>query len=153
MVLVDSSIWIEALRRQGRLDVKVALEALLESYEAQLCAPVRLEVMGGSRKEERRVIGSYFSNIPYRPVSPEDWERAISLSWRLRDRGLTVPWLDVLIASELMEAARAVQRGLVTQDRTTLIASRPPGIRSAPCHASTHTQRISGFTSQCTIPS
>jgi indolepyruvate ferredoxin oxidoreductase beta subunit len=31
--------------------------------------------------------------------------------------------VDVLIASELMEAARAVERGLVTPDRTTLIAS------------------------------
>ncbi len=31
--------------------------------------------------------------------------------------------VDVLIASELMEAGRAVQRGLVTADRTTLIAS------------------------------
>jgi indolepyruvate ferredoxin oxidoreductase, beta subunit len=31
--------------------------------------------------------------------------------------------LDIVIGSELMEAARAVQRGLVTPDRTTLIAS------------------------------
>ena len=31
--------------------------------------------------------------------------------------------VDVVIASELMEAGRAVQRGLVTADRTTLIAS------------------------------
>lgn len=31
--------------------------------------------------------------------------------------------VDVLIASELMEAGRAVQRGFVTPDRTTLIAS------------------------------
>jgi indolepyruvate ferredoxin oxidoreductase, beta subunit len=31
--------------------------------------------------------------------------------------------LDIVIASELMEAGRAVQRGFVTQDRTTLIAS------------------------------
>jgi indolepyruvate ferredoxin oxidoreductase beta subunit len=31
--------------------------------------------------------------------------------------------LDVVIASELMEAGRAVQRGLVTPDRTTMIAS------------------------------
>mgnify|MGYP001550518080 FL=1 len=34
MVLVDSSVWIEALRRDGRLDVKLALENLLEEYEA-----------------------------------------------------------------------------------------------------------------------
>ncbi|MBU1358236.1 MAG: 2-oxoacid:acceptor oxidoreductase family protein, partial [Gammaproteobacteria bacterium] len=31
--------------------------------------------------------------------------------------------VDVVLASELMEAGRAVQRGLVTPDRTTLIAS------------------------------
>src|SRR5919112_4155906 len=31
--------------------------------------------------------------------------------------------VDVVIASELMEAGRAIQRGLVTPDRTTLIAS------------------------------
>lgn len=31
--------------------------------------------------------------------------------------------LDIVIASELMEAGRAVQRGLMTPDRTTLIAS------------------------------
>ena len=99
MVAVDSSVWIEGLRRNGRLEVKLALEGLLEAYEAQLCAPVRLEVMGGSRKEERRMIGSYFSIIPYRSVGPDDWERAISLAWRLRGAGLTVPWLDVLIAS------------------------------------------------------
>ncbi|HSV57673.1 MAG TPA: indolepyruvate oxidoreductase subunit beta family protein [Variovorax sp.] len=31
--------------------------------------------------------------------------------------------VDIVLASELMESGRAVQRGLVTQDRTTLIAS------------------------------
>ena len=31
--------------------------------------------------------------------------------------------VDVVLASELMEAGRAVQRGLVTSDRTTLVAS------------------------------
>ena len=31
--------------------------------------------------------------------------------------------VDIVIASELMEAGRAVQRGLVTPDRTTFIAS------------------------------
>ena len=31
--------------------------------------------------------------------------------------------VDIVLASELMEAGRAVQRGLVTRDRTTFIAS------------------------------
>lgn len=99
MVLVDSSVWIESLRRSGDLRVKVALEALLDAYEAQWCSPIRLEVLGGARQEDRTRLGRWFSVIPYRPVRDDDWERAVSLSWRLRDKGLTVPWLDVLIAA------------------------------------------------------
>ncbi len=99
MVLVDSSVWIEALRRNGRLDIKLAVEGLLEVYEAQWCAPVRLEVLGGARPGERRRLGQHLSVIPYRPCGEQDWDRSISLAWKLRDKGLTVPWLDVVIAS------------------------------------------------------
>ncbi len=99
MVLVDSSVWIEGLRRSGDLKVKLALEALLEVFEAQWCAPVRLEVLGGARQEERELLASYLSVIPYRAVREDDWERAVALAWRLRDNGLTVPWLDVLISA------------------------------------------------------
>ena len=103
MVLVDSSAWIEALRRRGDLRVKLAVEGLLDAYEAQWCSPVRLEVLGGARKEERTRLGRWFSVIPYRPVDADDWERAIALAWRLRDGGLTVPWLDVLISAMALQ--------------------------------------------------
>lgn len=99
MVLVDSSAWIEALRRNGDFRVKLAIEGLLDAYEAQWCTPIRLEVLGGARKDERTRLGHWFSVIPYRSVREEDSERAIALAWRLRDGGLTVPWLDVLIAA------------------------------------------------------
>jgi predicted nucleic acid-binding protein len=99
MVLVDSSAWIEALRRNGDMGVKLAIEGLLEAYEAQWCTPVRLEVLGGARLEERVMLGKRFSVIPYRPCHEDDWNRAIALAWQLRGKGLTVPWLDVLIAA------------------------------------------------------
>lgn len=99
MVLVDSSAWIESLRRNGDMRVKLAVEGLLEAYEAQWCAPVRLEVLGGARLDERVKLGSMFSVIPYRPSREDDWDRAVALAWRLRSCGLTVPWLDVLIAA------------------------------------------------------
>lgn len=99
MVLVDSSAWIEGFRRKGDLRVKLALEGLLEAYEAQWCAPVRLEVIGGARREDRAALGRHFSVIPYRPCRSDDWDRAIGLAWKLRGQGLTVPWLDVLIAA------------------------------------------------------
>jgi predicted nucleic acid-binding protein len=99
MVLVDSSAWIESLRRNGDIRVKLAVEGLLEAYEAQWCSPVRLEVLGGARPGERAHLGKRFSVIPYRPSCEDDWDRAIALAWRLRSRGLTVPWLVVLTAA------------------------------------------------------
>lgn len=99
MVLVDSSAWIESLRRDGDMGVKLAVEGLLEAYEAQWCSPVRLEVLGGARIGERARLSELFSVIPYRPCREDDWERAVALAWRLRANGLTVPWLDVLIAA------------------------------------------------------
>jgi predicted nucleic acid-binding protein len=99
MVLVDSSVWIEAARRSGALEVKVALEALLEAAEATWCSPVKLELFGGARREERRAMALTFAVIPFVAVREEDWEAAVQLAWKLRDAGLTIPWNDVLISA------------------------------------------------------
>lgn len=99
MVLIDTSAWIECLRKRGDLLVKLTVENLLDVYEAQWCSPVRLELIGGARKEEREKLAMYFSVIPYRICREDDWERAVSLAWKLRQEGLTLPWMDVLIAA------------------------------------------------------
>jgi len=104
MVLVDSSVWIEALRRDGRLDVKVALENLLEQYEASWCGPVKLEVLGGARAQDRDKLETHFSCIPYLPMKDAAWDAAKKLSWRLRDHGCHTPWNVVLIAALSIEA-------------------------------------------------
>ena len=104
MVLVDSSVWIEALRRDGRLDVKLALENLLEEYEAAWCGPVKLEVLGGARVQERKALEEQFSCIPYFPMTDTAWDLAKNLAWRLRDKGCVTPWNDVLIATLSVKA-------------------------------------------------
>ena len=99
MVIVDSSVWIEALRRDGNVQVKLALEALLEAYEAAWCGPVKLEVLGGARAQERKALKEHFSCIPYFPMIDAMWDSAKELAWRLRDKGCPAPWNDVLIAT------------------------------------------------------
>lgn len=103
-VLVDTSIWIEASRRDGDLVHKVALENLLEEYEAAWCSPVKLEFMGGARKEDRTKLEFWFECIPYRTVEERHWELAKLNAWKLRDRGLTLPWNDILIATIALDA-------------------------------------------------
>ena len=99
MVLVDSSVWIEAIRRAGRLEVKVGLEGLLHEYEAAWCGPVKLEVLGGARAEDRKRLEEWFACIPYRAMTESDWDQAKEKYWILRDQGQTLPWSDVLIGS------------------------------------------------------
>lgn len=99
MVIVDSSIWIEASRRTGSLEVKVAIEGLLAENEAGLCSPVMLEVLGGARKEERKMLNADFSCLPYVRVKEEDYVAAVRNNWKLRDAGITAPANDVLIAT------------------------------------------------------
>ena len=99
MVLVDSSVWIETARRDGSADVKCALEGLLEEFEAALCGLVVLEVLGGARPEERGRLQAYLSVLPRLPTPEATWDRAAVESAGLRQRGLTVPWSDLLVAT------------------------------------------------------
>lgn len=99
MVLVDSSVWIEAARRQGDLATKVALRALLDEYEAAWCSPVKLEVLGGARREERRALEMFFGVIPYVACGEAEWEAAKALAWRAREAGHTLPSNDLLISA------------------------------------------------------
>ncbi len=99
MVLVDSSVWIEAGRRDGKLEYKVGLENLLDAYEAAWCGPIKLEVLGGARIQERKRLENYFSIIPYKPMDDGAWEFAKNCYQKLRDAGHTLPFNDVLIGS------------------------------------------------------
>jgi predicted nucleic acid-binding protein len=103
MVLIDSSVWIEGMRRNGEIEVKYAISGLTEEYQAAWCSIIKLEVLGGCRKEERAPIEFYFSVIPYYPITEKTWELAKTFSWRLRDSGHTVPMTDILIAAVAME--------------------------------------------------
>lgn len=99
MVIVDTSVWIESTRRDGELGYKVGLENLLEEYEVLWCSPVKLEFMGGARAQDRKKLAFWFECIPYREAEAHHWELAKENAWKLRDKGHTLPWNDILIAS------------------------------------------------------
>ncbi len=99
MVLVDSSVWIEAVRRDGDLEYKLGLKGLLDAAEAMFCGPIKLEVVGGARLQDRRRISSSFDCIPYRAMEDSAWAFATESAWRLHEKGHNLPWNDILIGS------------------------------------------------------
>lgn len=103
LILVDSCMWIDAIRLKGSTDTKLAIKGLLDEFAAVLCGPVELEVLGGARKEERAKLKEYFDILPYRASDHKIWRKAAETSWKLRDQGLNCPWNDCIIATIALE--------------------------------------------------
>ncbi len=99
MVLVDSSIRIEAFRRNGDVRVKLAVKSLIAEYQAARCSVVKGEVIGGARPEERKHLVADFALIPYLQVIEKDWDWAVAAAWRLQTKGLVVKLTDLLVAA------------------------------------------------------
>jgi predicted nucleic acid-binding protein len=103
MILVDSSAWIESLRRDGSQGVKRVVASLLDDGEVCTCGPIQLEILGAARKEERKLLDSFFLAIPSLSSSQRIWKRATALSRTMRDGGCTIPWNDLVIATIALE--------------------------------------------------
>jgi predicted nucleic acid-binding protein len=105
MVLVDTSVWIEASRSDGRQEVKYALQGLLDAFEATLCGPVEMEYLGGARPAERERLQAWCNVLPYQRSDQKIWRKAATNFSILRSKGVAAPWNDVLIATIASEAS------------------------------------------------
>ncbi|MBM3861305.1 MAG: PIN domain nuclease [Verrucomicrobia bacterium] len=100
MKLVDTSAWIHSLRPDGDKNVATRVRIALESGEAAWCAMVRLELWNGARgAQEKRVLRDLEATLPNLEMTAEVWQLAIELARKTREKGLTIPATDLLIAA------------------------------------------------------
>ncbi|MCY4483506.1 MAG: PIN domain-containing protein [Spirochaetaceae bacterium] len=100
MTLIDTSAWIEQLRRGGDAAVRRQVEALLGAGEAAWCPLVRLELWNGARGgEERTVLKEMEHTLPSLIIDGAVWDLAATLASRAREGGISVPATDLLVAS------------------------------------------------------
>lgn len=91
MVLVDSSVWIDLLRKQATAQT-TALQTLLESNEAAITPVIYQEILQGAASAERLAkLREYFSTLPFLlPTHPiKTYEKAAELYAHCRLRGHT----------------------------------------------------------------
>jgi predicted nucleic acid-binding protein len=98
--LVDTSAWIEVLRRDGDQKVRDAVaEATLERGAA-VCDMVLLELWAGAGgSHERAVITQMGADLERLAIDDDVWKRAHLLAQTCRAAGVTVPASDLLIAA------------------------------------------------------
>lgn len=104
LVLIDTSVWISALRVGGPLVVRQEVEQLLATGRAVTTPIVILELLSGTRsRREFQELQEDLEALPQLELTLQVWERAYRLGYALRRAGLTLPTVDVLIAALALE--------------------------------------------------
>jgi predicted nucleic acid-binding protein len=96
--LVDTSCWIELLRRKGKPAVQSRVQSLLRKGEAAWCEVIRLELWNGTGgDQDLKVLKELELDVPSLELNAEVWETSTRLAQRLRADGVTVPVTDIVI--------------------------------------------------------
>jgi predicted nucleic acid-binding protein len=120
LYLVDTSAWIFALRPRPIEAIKERLTSLLETDQVATTGIIVLELMGGVQEErEGHRLKQRLGGVHYFATPEPTWERAAWLAWRLRRRGVTIPFTDALIASIAIEQNAVVLHADSDFDRIT----------------------------------
>ena len=99
MTLIDTSAWIEFLRRNGDRDVKSRVAAYLELGKAAYCGPVAFQLMAGARPAELANLEEALGFGVLLDFPLACWRRAAEFDSVLRGKGVTVPRDDIFVAA------------------------------------------------------
>lgn len=99
-VLIDTSAWIEAMRRTGDAATRSEVHAVLRSGRARFCDFVRLELWNGIGGDaERKWLAEVEQSVEMVATDAEVWAEAKKLARETRRQALTLPASDLLIAA------------------------------------------------------
>jgi predicted nucleic acid-binding protein len=97
--LIDTSAWVEYLR-PGLSEVGERVEALILSDDAAWCDIVLLDLWNGARGQAEKRKLQEMETIAHRlETSDEVWDLARRLAARCREKGKTIPAIDILVAA------------------------------------------------------
>ena len=104
MYLVDTSVWIHALRPAGHPDIRARLKPLILSGDTAITEWILLELMTGLTKSEHPdTLLQWFAPVARLPFEAAWWDKAWHYAGRLRKHGVSPTAADCLIATVALE--------------------------------------------------
>ncbi len=98
MVIVDTSVWVQAYR-DSESDAAHELASLLVQDQAIMVGPVLSELLAGARSEEEfEFLSSRLTVLHYVEFDKQTWIRHARLSAHLRKSGMKIGMADTAIA-------------------------------------------------------
>ena len=101
-VLVDTSIWSKALRRDDGQNaaVRKQLGELIAGHRAEIIGPIRQEILSGIRDDKQfQALSAHLSAFPDLPIVPDDYVTAATLFNLCRRKGIQGSNTDFLICA------------------------------------------------------
>lgn len=100
LVLIDSSLWILALKKNCPENIKKIVGDLLDKDIAATCGIILLEILQGSKgKKEYQELSEEMHALHYLEYNKDVWSTGAQLSFDLRRKGITIPTIDICIAA------------------------------------------------------
>lgn len=102
--LVDTSAWIAGFRSEGDLTALEFLKQKIAADEVDTAPVIILELIQGCKStKERDQLRLELACLKILEMEPNTWERAYSLAFDLRRKGLTIPCIDLMIMALALE--------------------------------------------------
>ena len=98
--LVDTSVWIFALRKDFVPPIKERIGELLKDHVVLINGMTKLEILGGVKtKKEFERLKTRLDSLYEVGINSMVWQIAYKIAFELRRKGITVPYTDILIAA------------------------------------------------------
>lgn len=108
-VLIDTSAWLFALRKDFLPQIKDRVDHLLKEDLVLTTGIVRLELLAGTRtRAEYERLQKRLSILEGIETDATLWEKACDIGFSLRRKGITIPYTDILIAACALSAGCAL---------------------------------------------
>ena len=100
LILIDTSIWIEALSKNIDKNLKNTLETMLIEQRVATTSLIKLELLSGTlNKIEFDKLKEELNALLQLDFIPKVWDLACQLGFSLRKKGLKIPNTDLLLAA------------------------------------------------------
>lgn len=105
LFLVDTSVWIFALRKDPVPQIRDRIDALLREDVVVTAGIIKLEILSGARTEkEFHRLKSRLDALDSIETDESLWQKACEHGFVLRHRGFTIPSTDILIGTCALNA-------------------------------------------------
>lgn len=100
LILIDTSVWIEALKKGGSVKAVNRVKKAIDDNSAAITGLIMMELLTGARsKKKYDTLKSDMEALNYLKTTEEIWSKASEIAFILKRKGVNVPNTDVIIAA------------------------------------------------------